>query len=43
MLDKDEIEVSLVVPCYNEEKNIKNFTKFLQHIVGRKIEIRYMW
>lgn len=25
------------------EKNIKNFTKFLQHIVGRKIEIRYMW
>ena len=25
------------------KKNIKNFTKFLQHIVGRKIEIRYMW
>ena len=25
------------------EKNIKKFTKFLQHIVGRKIEIRYMW
>ena len=25
------------------EKNIKNFTKFLQHIVDRKIEIRYMW
>ena len=29
MLDKDEIEVSLVVPCYNEEKNIKNFKKVL--------------
>lgn len=25
------------------EKNIKNFTKFLQHIVDGKIEIRYMW
>ena len=25
------------------EKNIKNFTKFLQHIVCGKIEIRYMW
>ena len=29
--------------AFRTEKNIKIFTKFLQHIVGRKIEIRYMW
>ncbi len=38
MLDKDEIEVSLVVPCYNEEKNIKNFIESVDKCFKNKIE-----
>ncbi len=38
MLDKDEIELSLIVPCYNEEKNIKYFIESVEKCFLNKIQ-----
>ena len=36
-MNKEDIKVSLVVPCYNEEKNIEKFIKCVEKSFENKI------